>query len=168
MRLGADGDTEAEGSSSTIQSEDAVRLDVCTGDRPAALTAEAVAFADTYCEEIAAVDDLYELLRLPVATAAQLEVLRISVCTSDAPVPDRDQSEAAFELFVRTTAEQDATLATQWLDAGVLTSLETTARDDGSVVDDLEVDEAAVARLADAEQGLFAAVAADVTAFCTS
>lgn len=149
-------------------SDDTVRRDVCTGDRPDGLTAVAVAFADTYCAEIREVDDLYALLGLPVATATQLEVLRIGVCTPDAPTPDREQSEAAFELFVRTSAEQDAALAERWLDAGVLTADQGSEGDGTTAVGDLDVDDTTIARLADAEQGLFEAVAADPAAFCGS
>ena len=147
--------------------DDRARADVCSGDRPEELTTAAGAFADTYCDEIGDVDDLYDLLGLPVATATQLEVLRIGVCTPDAPTPSREQSEAAFELFVRTSAEQDPALAARWLDAGVLTAPGSAAPTVGDL-DDLEVDTTTIDRLAGAEQGLFETVAADPAAFCDS
>lgn len=162
------GDTGEQDASAPGSAGDAVRLDVCSGDRPDGLAAVGVAFAEVYCAEISEVDDLYELLDLPVATATQLEVLRIGVCTPDAPTPDREQSEAAFELFVRTTAEQNPALAERWLAEGVLTKYQRTEDAGETPVVELTVDNAAIIRLADAEQGLFTAVAADPAAFCGS
>lgn len=162
------GETAEQDASTPGSAGDAVRLDVCSGDRPDELTAVGVAFADTYCAKISEVDDLYALLDLPVATATQLEVLRIGVCTPDAPTPDREQSEAAFELFVRTSAEQNPALAERWLAEGVLTADQRTEGEGETPVVELAIDNAAITRLVEAEQGLFEAVAADPAAFCGS
>ncbi len=170
---GADDDASAPATTTTADSvvdsraqdaEPPVTDTACEGDEPP--SGSRADFRELYCSQIAEVEDLYGILDLPVATATQLELLRVSVCAPDAQIPDRDQSELSFGSFIRGSAEQNPTLGERWLGAGVLDVFERTDNDDGTFVVDLEFDDETIGRLADAEQGLFEAVVAEPAVYC--